>query len=182
MERSSRHAAVDLHQTGAGPSSVAQIGHEEVRPLTLARAENEAGRKIELGRRKCHHRLLRFVPEIEANDSGSGQHGHIEVSVHVEGDAVPHHHWKHPCQRRSRHFLERRPNHGFPDTAVPPHRDPQHRALGRVRYVEVAMVVSDAVGADRGGQGENNASPEDSCRRHSSACPPRRIRQMPPGP
>ena len=74
----------------------AQIGHEEVRPLTLARAEEEAGRKVKRGIQRqsvrdteCRHRLLRFVQEVDANDRRPGQHGHIEVPVHVEDDAVP---------------------------------------------------------------------------------------------
>lgn len=93
MERVARHAGVDLYQAGAGPLPHSQIGHEEVRPLTLARAEGEAGRKVEQIRRKYRNRLLRQVLGVDANDRRPGQHGHIEVAVHVEGDAVPTNYW-----------------------------------------------------------------------------------------
>src|SRR4030042_1456099 len=93
MERSSRHAGVDLHQAEAWPwklryehFSHAQIGHKEVRPLTLARAEGKAGRKVKRTHGKCRDRLLRQVQGIDANDRRPGQHGHIDVTVHVEAE------------------------------------------------------------------------------------------------
>src|SRR4030042_6026894 len=79
MERPSRHAGVDLHQAGACPKwnlrylqcPQAQVGHKEVRPLTLARAAEEAGRKVNKGIQRqsardteCRNRLLRFVQEV----------------------------------------------------------------------------------------------------------------------
>ena len=93
MERSSRHAGVDLHEARATPMEVAaRTWHPSPdwsrrgscrSPLPVPKkrlaGKSSGADGVEADRaEECRYRLLRLVPGIDANDRRPGQHGHIE--------------------------------------------------------------------------------------------------------